>query len=133
MEEEMSGPPQKQPNIFGQVPAAILVAAFIFGLIGFFVWLYGQYNYAASAHREAQEILRRELLAPRISLNTPRPVRISRPGVTLTHEGWFKTQRGPFALSPGQRVELLDRDGDQVRLRYHGKDFFIPISATDLK
>jgi len=39
----------------------------------------------------------------------------------------------PIIHYPGTKLELVERNGDRVRVRYEGADYDIEISATDLK
>ena len=123
----------KQPNIFGQVLAAILVAAAIGGIIFGIYWLHSEAEATSKAHDNLQNEIARADTLLRL-LKSPSP---SRPAnfreVTLTKVIPFELKYGRVTLYPGTKLELIERNGDRVRVRYEGADYDIEILATDLK
>ena len=123
----------KQPNIFGQVLAAILVAAAIGGILFGIYWLHSEAEATGKAHDNLQnEIARADTL-----LRLLKSPSLSRPAnfreVTLTKVIPIELKYGRVTLYPGTKLELIERNGDRVRVRYEGADYDIEISATDLK
>ena len=123
----------KQPNIFGQVLAAILVAAAIGGIIFGIYWLHSEGEATNKAYDTLQKENARVDALLRL-LKSPSP---SRPAnfreVTLTKAIPFELKYSRVTLYPGTKLELVERNGDRVRVRYEGADYDIAISATDLK
>jgi hypothetical protein len=134
----------KQPNIFGQVLAAILVAAAIGGIIFGIYWLHSEGEATRKAEDNLQnEIGRADTLLRLLKSPSPsrpanfREVTPSRPAelpteVTLTKAIPFEVKYGRVTLYPGTKLEFVGRNGDRVRVRYEGADYDIEISATDL-
>ena len=123
----------KQPNIFGQVLAAILVAAAIGGIIFGIYWLHSEGEATRKAEDNLQNAIARSDTLLRL-LKSPSPSRSANfREVTLTQAIPFGLKYGVVTLYPGTKLELVERNGDRVRVRYEGADYDIEISATDLK
>jgi len=123
---EMNQAP-KQPNVFGQVLAAILVAAAIGGVIFGIYKMHSDIQATDKAHKDLENVLRRTDFLIRKS---PTP---SGAEVTLTKVIPFEMKYGRVTLYPGTKLELVERNGDRVRVRYEGALYDIEITATDLK
>jgi len=70
------------------------------------------------------------------SASSPLPAATSKPGdpktVTLTQSVSITVPYRTVGIHPGTILPLISRVGsDKVRVRYHGADYDIPLSATD--
>src|SRR5205823_14185475 len=55
------------------------------------------------------------------------------PKVTIMQSVSIALPQGDTVLPVGTELEFISRDGSDVRVRYSGQEYWIPISATDLK
>jgi hypothetical protein len=53
--------------------------------------------------------------------------------VSLTQSVSISLPHGATVLPAGTKLELLSRDKSEVRIRYMGGEYAIPISVTDLR
>jgi hypothetical protein len=61
------------------------------------------------------------------------PARASVPMITLTKSMSIQTESGTVTLAAGTKLEFFSQLNDKVHVRYMNGDYFVPISATDLK
>jgi hypothetical protein len=53
--------------------------------------------------------------------------------ITLTHPVPIQTESGTVTLPVGTKVQFVSQINTKVRVQYLNRDYFVPLSATDLK
>ena len=128
----------KQPNIFGPVLGAILVAAAIGGIIFGIYTLHSQ----VEATDKARDNLRREIARTDTFLrlrNSPAPSETPPPApaptfmITLTAPVPIQTESGTVTLPIGTKLQFVSQINNKVHVHYLNSDYLVPLSATDLK